>query len=148
MDYKEILDEHMLNVFKDILHKIKDEGLSNNHQLYVTFSTKNSNIVIPKWLLKKYPDEMTIIIQYEYYNIEIKKNFFLIILSFNNIKTDLKISFDSIISFADPSSNFGLNYQLNNSNKKKEKKEKRILKKNKKENEKSNVLKFSKLKKN
>ncbi len=121
MDYKEILDEHMLNVFKDILHKIKDEGLSNNHQLYVTFSTKNSNIVIPKWLLKKYPDEMTIIIQYEYYNIEIKKNFFLITLSFNNIKTDLKIPFESIISFADPTANFGLILKKNSNNKNKKK---------------------------
>ena len=111
----------MLNVFKDILHKIKDEGLSNNHQLYVTFSTKNSNIVIPKWLLKKYPDEMTIIIQYEYYNIEIKKNFFLITLSFNNIKTDLKIPFESIISFADPTANFGLILKKNSNNKNKKK---------------------------
>ena len=76
------------------------------------------------------------------------KSFFNIGLSFNNIKTDLKISFDSIISFADPSSNFGLNYQFNNSNKKIEKKKRKVEKKNINQDDNSNVIKFSNFKKN
>ena len=56
---------------------------------------------------------MTIVIQHEYYHLNINKNDFNIGLSFNNKKTDLKISFNSIISFADPSENFGLNYNFN-----------------------------------
>ena len=66
----------------------------------------------------KYPNEMTIVVQHEYYHLSVHKSFFNIGLSFNNKKADLKIAFNSIISFADPSSNFGLNYQFNNSNKK------------------------------
>ena len=49
-----------------------------------------------------------ILIQYEYYDLIVKENYFNIGLSFNNIKTKLKISFNSIVSFADPTENFGL----------------------------------------
>ena len=60
---------------------------------------------------------MTIVIHHEYYNLSVNKKDFNIGLSFNNKKSNLKKSFDSIISFADPSANFGLNYQFNKPNK-------------------------------
>ena len=148
INYQKILNKNLLNVFIDILKNIESNGLDGINHLYITFKTDNSKNIIPDWLLLKYPDEMTIVIQHEYYHLSVNKSFFNIGLSFNNIKTDLKISFDSIISFADPSSNFGLNYQLNNSHKKTDKNEKKVLKKNKKENDNSNVIKFSKFKKN
>ena len=75
---------------------------------------------------------MTIVIQHEYYHLSVNKKNFNIGLSFNNKKSDLKISFDSIISFADPSSNFGLNYQFNKSDEKNDKKRKVKKKKSKK----------------
>ena len=148
INYQKILNKNLLNVFIDILKNIESNGLDGINHLYITFKTDISENIVPDWLLLKYPDEMTIVIQHEYYYLSVNKSFFNIGLSFNNIKTDLKISFDSIISFADPSSNFGLNYQLNNSDNKTEKNEKRGLKKNKKENDNSNVIKFSNFKKN
>ena len=148
INYQKILNKNLLNVFIDILKKIESNGLDGTNHLYITFKTDNSKNIVPEWLLLKYPDEMTIVIQHEYYHLSVNKSFFNIGLSFNNIKADLKISFDSIISFADPSANFGLNYKLNNYNKKKEKNKKKILKKNIKENNNSNVIKFSKFKKN
>ena len=141
IDYKNILNQNMLNVFKDILKKIKNEGLSDGNHLYITFKTKNKNVKIPKWLLEKYPEEMTIIIQYEYYNINIRNNSFEITLSFNNVKTDLKIAFDAIISFADPSANFGLSL-------KKSKIEKIHSTKSKHKTKSDNVIEFANFKKN
>ena len=142
IEYQKILDKNMLNVFKDILKNIRDNGLSNNNHLYITFLTNYKNVELPNWLKQKYPEEMTIIIQYEYYDLEINKNNFSISLSFNDIKTNLKIDYDSIISFADPSANFGLILQKNkiekNANKKIEKKK----------SNKNNVINFSNYKKN
>ena len=86
---------------------------------------------------------MTIIIQYEYSDLEINKNNFLISLSFDGLKTNLKIDYNSIISFADPSANFGLILQKN----KIQKKLKKNLE-NKKIKNKSNVIDFSNYKKN
>ena len=143
IDYQKILNQNMISVLKDILKKISKEGLSNNNHLYVTFITNHKKVEIPEWLKKKYPQEMTIVIQYEFYDLEVFKDYFSIVLSFNNLKTKLKIGFDSINSFADPSANFGLQLQtLINKNKEKEDSKN----KNKLEN-KNNVINFSKYKK-
>ena len=141
IEYQKILNNNMLNVFKDILKNIRDNGLSNNNQLYITFLSNHKRIEMPNWLKQKYPKEMTIVIQYEYYDLQINKNNFSITLSFNNIKTNLKIDYNSIISFADPSANFGLILQNN----KIQKKENKKLKNNKLN--KDNVINFSNYKK-
>ena len=113
IEYQKILNKNMLNVFKDILKNIRDNGLSNNNHLYITFLTNHKNVELPDWLKQKYPQEMTIIIQYEFDDLKIDKDFFFITLSFNNIKTELKIGYESIISFADPTKNFGLKLKKN-----------------------------------
>ena len=143
IEYQKILDKNMLNVFKDVLTYIRDNGLSDNNHLYITFSTNHKNVELPNWLKQKYPEEMTIVIQYEYSDLEINKNNFLISLSFDGLKTNLKIDYNSIISFADPSANFGLILQKN----KVQKKFKKNLE-NKKAKNKSNVINFSSYKKN
>ncbi len=129
----------MIQVFKDILKEIKDKGLSNSNHLYITFETIYKDTIIPQWLIEKYPNDMTIVIQHEFYDIELKEKFFNITLSFNDIKTKLKISYESIISFADPSSNFGLVL-------KQVKSKKNIKKQNL--DQKNNVINFSNFKKN
>ncbi len=108
IEYQKVLDKHILNVFKDIIKQIKVNGLSNNNHLYVTFLTNHKKTKIPDWIKEKYPQEMTIVIQYEFYDIFINENSFSITLSFNDIKANLEIGYESIISFADPSANFGL----------------------------------------
>ena len=142
IEYQKILDKNMINVFKDILINIKDNGLSNNNHLYITFFTNHKNVEIPNWLKQKYPEEMTIIIQYEYYDLKINKNNFSISLTFNEIKATLKIDYNCIISFADPSANFGLILQKNKTQKK--------FKKNleSKKSKEDNVINFSNYKKN
>ena len=142
IEYQNILDKNMLNVFKDILFHIKEKGLSNNDQLYITFITNHQNVELPNWLRQKYPKEMTIVIQYEYYDLKINKNNFSISLSFNDILTNLKIDYNSIISFADPSANFGLILQKN-------KIQRQVNKKiEKKKSNKNNVINFTNFKKN
>ena len=115
--YQEILNKNLKKTFVDILKYIEKNGLKDGNHLYITFITNHPLVVMPKWLLKKYPDEMTIVIQYEYYNFSVNKNNFKIGLSFDNIKTDLIIGFDAIISLADPHANFGLKLLRNINNK-------------------------------
>tara|TARA_B100001057_G_C22174304_1_gene690638 strand:- start:7 stop:438 length:432 start_codon:yes stop_codon:yes gene_type:complete len=142
IEYQKILEKNMLSVFKDILINIRNNGLSNNNHLYITFLTSHKKVELPNWLKQKYPDEMTIVIQYEYYDLKINKNNFSISLSFNDIKATLKIDYNCIISFADPSANFGLILQKNKTQKK--------LNKNleSKKPKEDNVINFSNYKKN
>ena len=106
--YQEILNNNIKKTFVDILKYVEKNGLEGGNHLYITFLTKHSSVSLPKWLIKKYPTEMTIVMQYEYFNFTVNKNNFKIGLSFNDVKADLIIGYDAIISFADPYANFGL----------------------------------------
>jgi len=148
IQYQKILNKNLLNVFIEILKEIEKKGLDSKNHLYVTFATNNPKTSVPDWLLQKYPSEMTIVIQYEYYHLSVNKKNFNIGLSFNNKKCDLIIPFDSIISFADPSSNFGLNYQFNKTTVEDYKKTLVEKKKSVKKKKSSNVINFTNYKKN
>ena len=139
INYKKIMNANIINILKDVLKIIDKEGIVNGHHLYITFMTNHPKVVIPSWLKEKYSNEITIIIQYEYYNLKIFKNYFSITLSFNNIKADLKIDYDAIISFADPQANFGLKIKDNENVQKNVRK----LRKSKK----NNVIDFNNFKK-
>ena len=137
----------MVNVFKDVLIDIKKNGLKEGHHLYITFNTDSPKVKIPNWLKEKYPSKMTIIIQYEYWNFKINQNSFNISLSFNDIKADLVISFNSVISFADPYANFSLHLIPDTINKEKNRKRKTAIKKKIIKN-KNNIIDFKNYKKN
>ena len=129
INYSQILKNNMINVLKDVLKIIDKEGLTEGHLLFITFKTNYPNVKIPRWLKDKFPNEMTIVMQYEYWNFKVTKNYFKITLSFNDIKSDLSIPYDSVISFADPYANFGLKLNsLEKSKKEKIKKKTTILK--------------------
>ena len=148
INYSQILKKNMLNVFRDVLKNIEVNDLQEGHHLYITFQTDVKKVVIPDWLKAKHPKEMTIIIQYDYWNFKVKNNSFNIGLSFNNIKADIAVPFDAVISFADPYANFGLkliNEEINKKlSDKKPKRKKTVIKKNKDRN---NIIEFQKFKK-
>ena len=141
IDYQNIFKKNILNVLKDVLKHIEKNGIASGHSLYITFLTNDPKVVIPKWLKEKYPEEMTIVIQYEFYKLVVRNNDFSIGLSFDDIKADLRISYDSVISFADPYANFGLkliNKDINKTKTKKHSKNKQI----------NNIIEFKNYKKN
>ena len=131
-----------MNVFKDVLRIIYDNGLKGGHHLYINFRTNGNDITIPKWLQEKYPEEMMIIIQHEYWNFKINEYTFNIGLSFNNAKADLEIPYKNLISFADPYANFGLKFNNNDNQLIKTQDNK---KNKKKKLYKDNVIEFKKL---
>ena len=139
--YQEILNKNLKKTFIDILKYIEKNGLEGENHLYITFATNHSLVSVPNWLLKKYPNEMTIIIQYEYFNFTVNKNNFKIGLSFNDVKADLIIGYDAIISFADPYANFGLRLEQKTTNEFKNKI-------NSKKQNSNNVIDFTNYKKN
>ena len=130
--YSHILKKNMLNVFRDVLKNIEQNGLQESHHLYILFKTDCKKVIMPDWLKEKYPKKMTVIIQYEYWNFKVKNDSFNICLSFNDIKADITIPFDAVISFADPYANFGLKLINEEINKKlsdnKPKRKKNIIK--------------------
>ena len=142
IDYGTLMHKAMRTLIFDVLKDVEKNGLPGEHHFFITFDTTVEGVEISEWLRQRYPEEMTIVVQYEYYDLKINEHNFSIVLSFNNIKTNLKIDYNSIISFADPSANFGLILQKNKVQKKVNKKVE------KKKSNKNNVINFSNYKKN
>lgn len=108
--YDKIIENSMRGVVKEILKKIEKSGLIGEHYFVISFSTNHKGVFIPKNLKEKFPEEMTIVIQYQFNYLLVKENEFVISLSFSGNFEELTIPYKSITSFADPSINFGLKF--------------------------------------
>ncbi len=109
-DYQEIVQKAFLNVVKDILCDVSQNGLPNPHHFYITFSTKHPGVKIPSFLKEKYPEEMTIVLQHQFQNLIVEQDYVEVDLSFSGQMTTLHIPFAALVSFVDPSVQFGLQF--------------------------------------
>ena len=115
IDYKALTENAMLGMVKDILKKISQSGLPDNHHFLITFFSESKDVIIPDWMKEKYPDKVTIIIRNWFENLNVTEKKFDISLNFNNTVEHLTIPFSSLELFADPSVDFALSFdQANN----------------------------------
>ena len=105
IDYGDRINTAILGVVKDILKDLSDSKISSNHCFYISFKTKDKNVKISDNLQKEYPNEMTIVLQNQFWNLVVKKNSFSVTLSFNKkeLRTlcrEVKYFFDLVIDFS------------------------------------------------
>ncbi|MEL6569702.1 MAG: ClpXP protease specificity-enhancing factor SspB [Pseudomonadota bacterium] len=81
-----------------------------DHHFYVTFRTRAPGVQIADYLVEQFPEDMTIVIQHQFWDLEVHDGHFEIILKFSGIPQHLKIPFTAITRFVDPSVNFGLTF--------------------------------------
>jgi len=110
--YDEIIENSMRSVIFETLKKIEKPGLPGKHYFIITFLTRFPGASIPKTLSEKYPDEMTIAVQYQYKSLVVEHDFFKISLSFGGKYEKLVVPYKSITSFSDPSMNFALKFSM------------------------------------
>lgn len=110
--YDEYVQDALRSVVINLLHRIEKEGILGNHNFYITFNTQYKGVVMPDYLREKYPDEITIVLQYQFWNLKVFDDRFSISLSFNGKKEDLTVPFKSISSFVDPYVKFGLQFVI------------------------------------
>ncbi|MEE2996448.1 MAG: ClpXP protease specificity-enhancing factor SspB [Pseudomonadota bacterium] len=111
MDYQAFVERAMKGVVRDVLLQVAEEGLPGEHHLYITFHTEHDGVEIADRLIAQYPDEMTIILQHQFWGLEISEDAFEVTLSFSGKNERLYIPFNAVIGFADPSVNFGLQFK-------------------------------------
>ncbi len=110
--YDEIIENSMRSVIYETLKKIEKTGLLGQHYFIVTFLTRFPGVDLPKHLVEKYPEEMTIAIQHQFRNLVVDHEQFSISLSFSGQNERMVIPYKSVTSFADPSMNFGLKFSV------------------------------------
>jgi uncharacterized protein len=115
MRYDVMVETALRSVVRDALHQAATEGLPGEHHLYITFLTHDDGVDIPDHLREKYPEEMTIVVQHQFWDLETSDTEFSIKLSFNDVTEHLRVPFAAITAFADPSVNFGLQFKFQDS---------------------------------
>ncbi len=113
IDYPTMIDEAMRGVVKQALRQVEAEGeLPGEHHFFITFDTNFAGVEISSVLKKKYPNEMTIVLQHQFWDLIVTEKLFSITLSFNKRPEKLVVPFAAMTAFADPSIKFGLQFHL------------------------------------
>ena len=118
IDYDVMVQDALLAVVKKLLAEASKNGLPGNHHFYIAFNTGFPGVVIPPHLRAKYPDEMTIVLQNQFWDLMVFDDHFEVGLSFNQKSETLVIPFAALTGFLDPSVEFGLQFQRKNQSKK------------------------------
>lgn len=112
LGYNEMVEKAMRSVVRQALERAAKGGLPGNHHFYITFRTDHPEVQIPERLRQQYPEEMTIVLQHQFWGLVADDEGFDVELSFNKVHEHLRIPYDSLITFADPSVNFGLQFHV------------------------------------
>lgn len=109
--YDKMVERALRSVVRHALQEVVEDGLVEDHHFYITFYTEHPGVKIPDYLKERYPGEMTIVLQHQFYDLEVDEDRFSVMLSFNNVPERLTIPLAAITIFADPSVNFALQFQ-------------------------------------
>lgn len=109
--YDQMLQRALRGVLREALSEVAARGLPGDHHLYITFRTGAAGVELPDYLKTRFPDEMTIVLQHEFWGLEVEEVSFGVTLSFSGRSERLTIPFSAVIAFADPSVRFGLQFE-------------------------------------
>ncbi|HYD69543.1 SspB family protein [Azospirillum sp.] len=109
--YDRMVETALRGVVREAMKEVAERGLPGNHHFYLTFRSSYPGVEIPDYLRAQYPNEMTIVLQFQFYGLEVEDDGFAVTLSFNNVHERLVIPYAAITTFADPSVNFALQFQ-------------------------------------
>ncbi len=111
IDYGNLMHRAMRGLIQSVLTDVAEHGLPGAHHFFITFDTTHPDVQIADWLKERYPTEMTVVIQHWYENLVVTDEGFSITLNFGNNPEPMVIPFDALRTFVDPSVEFGLRFE-------------------------------------
>ncbi len=112
MHYDEMAQEALRGVIRKALEVAKNEGLPGEHHFYISFRTRAPGVSISEKLLSQYPEEMTIVLQHQFWDLDVREDGFSVVLTFNKIPETLVVPYSAVHAFFDPSVQFGLQFEV------------------------------------
>lgn len=109
--YDRMVERALRGVVREALERVASSGLLGKHHFYITFATRHPQTQLPAYLVDRYAEEMTIVLQFQFSDLEVTEERFSVTLSFGGKPERLVIPFAAIKSFADPSVSFALQFQ-------------------------------------
>jgi hypothetical protein len=111
-DYNAMVEQAMRDVVRQALSRAAEIGMPGNHHMLIGFRTDAPGVVMPGYLRQTYPQEMTIVLQHQYWDLEAGVESFSVTLNFNRIPERLTVPYAALAAFADPSVQFGLQFRV------------------------------------
>lgn len=109
--YDRMVETALRGVVREAVGQAVETGLPGDHHFYITFATGAPGVDIPTYLRERYPMEMTIVLQHQYFGLSVDEEAMSVTLSFSGKQERLRIPLSAITTFADPSVNFALQFQ-------------------------------------
>lgn len=110
--YDILAQEALRGVMRKVLQEVARTGLPGNHHFFITFVTGAPGVRISSRLRERYPEQMTIVLQYQYWDMKVTETGFEVGLSFSDVPEKLEIPFSAVRGFYDPSVNFELEFDV------------------------------------
>ncbi len=111
LDYPTLVQLALRDVVRRVLVEVAEHGLAAPHQLYLTFSTRDSGVGVPGFLREAYPDTLTIVLENQFWDLEVDDRGFSVTLRFGGIPHRITVPFAALKSFVDPGVEFGLSFE-------------------------------------
>ena len=112
--YDLLVQDALKGVVRHVLSDAAANGLPGDHHFYISFRTDHPGVRISQRLRDKHPDEMTIVLQHQFWDLGITEHSFEVGLSFSGIPERLLVAFEALTGFWDPAVDFGLKFELSN----------------------------------
>jgi hypothetical protein len=109
--YDILAQEALRGVVRKVLAEVAKTGLPGEHHFFISFVTKAPGVRLSQRLREKHPDEMTIVLQHQFWDLSVGDHSFEVGLSFSGVPERLLVPFDAISTFFDPSVQFGLKFE-------------------------------------
>ena len=109
--YDLIVQEALRDAVRKVMTNVSREGLPGEHHFFITFKTGAPGVQLSSRMRQEYPDEMTIVLQHQFWDMKVEDDYFEVGLSFRNVPEKLSIPFAALTGFADPSVQFALHFE-------------------------------------
>jgi len=110
IDYPRFVQEALRDMVRRVLGEIAVDGMPDPHCLYLGFRTDGPGVELPGPLRDQYPEEMTIVLQHHYWDLEVGEDAFSVSLNFNAVRRRLTVPFAALTTFNDPPAEFFLRF--------------------------------------
>ena len=110
--YDDLVDNALRGAMREVLLRVAENGLLGSHHLYITFRSPFHGVDIPGYLRDRYPDELTIVLQHQFWGLDVTEEGFSVTLSFNKAREHVSVPFAALTRFADPGVKFGMQFEI------------------------------------
>lgn len=112
LNYQSLTEDALRGVMRQALKIVAEQGLLGQHHFYLTFRTDLPGVRVADSLKQRHPKEMTIVLQHQFWGLEVTDESFAVTLSFNGQHERLHVPFSAVSAFVDPSVQFGLQFSV------------------------------------